>query len=64
MVDIIANMTWKNPIFMLVFFGCLWFLPGLLLTIRNNNIKEKRYKEDQENRISRLYPSEKQSENK
>ena len=57
MIDMIANMTWKNPLFMLVFFGCLWFLPGLLLTIRNNRIREQKSKEAQANKIARLYPS-------
>ena len=35
MLDLIAYMTWKNPVFMLIFFGMLWYLPGIIVRRRS-----------------------------
>ena len=56
MLESLAAMTWKNPIFMMVFFGALWFLPGILLRrVAKAKNKEKKEKEQLE-KIQRLYP--------
>ena len=40
MIELIASMTWKNPLFMLVFFAVIWYLPGLILRRRRYNIED------------------------
>ncbi|ABX08741.1 Hypothetical protein P9211_08101 [Prochlorococcus marinus str. MIT 9211] len=56
MLDILAETTIRNPIFMFVFFGVIWFLPGILLR-RLNEAKAKKRKETlQAEKIARLYP--------
>ena len=50
------EMTWYNPIFMIVAITSIWFVPGLVL----RSILERRYKASkaavQANKIARLYP--------
>jgi len=50
------NLTWRNPLFMLVVIGAIWFIPGIVV----RRIAEKRYKaskeEAQAKAISKLYP--------
>ena len=50
------DMTWRNPIFMAVAIGSIWFIPGLIA----RRIAEKRSKaakaQQQVKKISRLYP--------
>lgn len=56
MLNMLAEMTWKNPIFMLVFFASLWFLPGIVLRrIARAKHKEQKAKKQLEE-IQRLYP--------
>ncbi len=58
MLDILADATFRNPIFMFVFFGTIWFLPGIILR-RMNEAKAKERKERlQAEKIARLYPKE------
>ena len=56
MLDTLLNLTWRNPLFMLVVIGAIWFIPGIVI----RRIAEKRYKaskdETQAKAISRLYP--------
>ena len=56
MLDTLLNLTWRNPLFMLVVIGIIWFLPGIVV----RRIAEKRYKaskkEAQAKAISKLYP--------
>lgn len=56
MLDNLLQMTWYNPIFMIVLISVTWFLPGIVL----RGIAEKRYQnaksEAQAKKISRLYP--------
>ncbi len=56
MLDTLLDLTWRNPLFMLVVIGAIWFLPGIVI----RRIAETRYKaskeEAQSNAISRLYP--------
>ena len=59
MFDKLLQMTWYNPIFMLVFIGAMWFVPGIIV----RRIAEKRYKDEkartQAMKIAKLYPKEK-----
>ena len=59
MLEKFLQMTWYNPIFMLVLIGSCWFIPGIIV----RRIAESRYnasrKEAQARKISRLYPKEK-----
>ncbi len=56
MLDSFAEMTWKNPIFMMVFFGAIWFLPGILVRrFARKKHAEKKAKTQLE-KIKRLYP--------
>ena len=56
MLEIFYDMTWRNPIFMAVAIGSIWFVPGLVA----RRIAEKRSKiakaDEQVQKISRLYP--------
>ena len=56
MLDTLLNLTWRNPLFMLVVIGAIWFIPGIVV----RRIAEKRYKaskaEAQAQAISKLYP--------
>ena len=56
MIESLAEMTWKNPIFMLVFFGAIWFIPGILLRRIKQANYEKKKAEKQLERIKSLYP--------
>ncbi len=57
MLNQLANMTWKNPIFMIVFFSILWYLPGILLRRRIEYLDIKKKKELQQKKINSLYPN-------
>ncbi len=60
MLDSLLQMTWYNPIFMIVVIGAIWFIPGIIV----RRIAEKRYEDarakSQAEKISRLYPKDKQ----
>ena len=56
MLDTIAEMTWKNPLFMLVFFSVIWFIPGILLRRVSKAKYEKKKAQKQLERIQSLYP--------
>ena len=55
-IEQIASMTWRNPLFMLVFFSVLWYLPGLILRRRKYILDEKNRIDKQRKRIASLYP--------
>ena len=59
MLNNFLDMTWRNPVFMIIVIGAVWFIPGIII----RRIAEKRYtkqKEDtQAKMISKLYPKEK-----
>ena len=56
MVNQILQMTWQNPIFMMVLIGALWFVPGIIVRrIAEDKIKKEKIK-IQDKKISRLYP--------
>ncbi|KGG12531.1 MULTISPECIES: hypothetical protein [Prochlorococcus] len=58
MLEHLADATWRNPIFMLVFFGAIWYLPGIVIR-RMAEKKAKANKERvQSEKIARLYPRE------
>jgi len=57
MLEFIADNTWRNPIFMLVFFTTLWFLPGAIYNRVNSHNKLKKKKENQKKKIASLYPT-------
>ena len=56
MLDTLLDLTWRNPIFMLVVIVVIWYLPGIVI----RRIAEKGYKaskeEAQAKAISKLYP--------
>ena len=56
MLDALLQMTFYNPIFMIVTIGIIWFLPGIVV----RRFAEKRYKDakakTQAEKIARLYP--------
>ncbi len=58
MLNIFLDMTVRNPIFMLVVFTIIWFLPGMvvrrLAEKRSNNQKAQKQAEA----IDKLYPKE------
>ncbi len=56
MLDGLADITWRNPIFMLVLFGVVWYLPGLILRRVTEAKKIENKKKIQQDKISRLYP--------
>ncbi len=56
MIDVLAEMTWRNPIFMLVFFGAIWFLPGVIIRKISQSKYEKEKAQQQLKKIERLYP--------
>ncbi len=56
MIDQLLRLTWYNPIFMIVFIGSLWFIPGIIV----RRIAEKKFKDSQAaiqaKKIAKLYP--------
>ena len=56
MLDQLAGLTWRNPLFMLVFFSVLWYLPGFILRRRKYINDEKNRIKKQQERIDSLYP--------
>ncbi len=56
MFDNFLDLTWRNPIFMMVAIGAVWFIPGII----TRRIAENRYKaykaKSQAEKIARLYP--------
>ncbi len=56
MLEQLASMTWKNPIFMLVLFSVIWYLPGLILRRRKLIVDKRKADEIRSKRISALYP--------
>ena len=59
MFNTLLQMTWYNPIFMIVTIGIIWFVPGMVL----RRFLKRRYESDkakaQADKIARLYPKEK-----
>ena len=49
-------MTWRNPIFMIVFFGIIWYLPGVILRRIAEHRAKENAAENQARKISSLYP--------
>jgi len=56
MLQQLSYMTWKNPIFMLVFFSVIWFLPGILIRRRVEFLNTKKREAERASRLSKLYP--------
>ncbi len=54
--EYLSNMTIKNPIFMIIFFAALWYIPGIILRRRVIYLQEKKKREIQDKRINALYP--------
>ena len=59
MLDLLSNMTIGNPIFMIVFFGVIWYLPGIIIRRRSEKVNKKRKLEAQRKQIQALYPKDK-----
>ena len=58
MLESLANATFRNPIFMLIVFGAIWYMPGeILRRISADKAKKQRDKKQAES-IARLYPDE------
>ena len=51
----LANMTWRNPIFMIVLFGTIWYLPGIILRRRKEHFDQEKRKQLQKEKLDRLY---------
>ena len=62
MLDQIAIMTWKNPIFMIIFFGALWYLPGILLRRRQEYLIQSKREKARVDKLEKLYPNKKQQD--
>ncbi len=62
MLDQIAIMTWKNPIFMIIFFGALWYLPGILLRRRQEYLIQTKKEKARIEKLSKLYPGKSQTD--
>ena len=56
MIETLSEMTWKNPLFMMVFFGALWFIPGAMVRRLGEKNYKKRKAEKQIREIKKLYP--------
>ena len=56
MLNNLAEMTWRNPIFMIVFFGVIWFAPGIIIRRLAKAKFEKEAATKQAEKIQRLYP--------
>ncbi len=55
----LLNLTFYNPIFVIVFMTAIWFIPGIIVR-RIVESRDKAQKEKtQAKKISRLYPEEK-----
>ncbi len=58
MLHKLLEMTWYNPIFMVIAIGSIWFIPGIVI----RRIAERRFHaskaEKQAQQIARLYPKE------
>ena len=56
MLNSFLQMTWRNPIFMMVAIGAIWFVPGIII----RKVAEDKYREAQKNaqkkKIASLYP--------
>ena len=63
MIDSLLEMTWRNPIFMMLAIGAIWFVPGLVVRrVAENKYRSSKAK-TQSMKISRLYPkSQKETE--
>tara|TARA_B100000700_G_C14958372_1_gene815121 strand:- start:40 stop:228 length:189 start_codon:yes stop_codon:yes gene_type:complete len=56
MMHQLVQMTWNNPIFMMVAIGAIWFVPGII--IRRVTAEKLRIAKQkaQEKKIAKLYP--------
>ena len=56
MLNSFLQMTWRNPIFMMVAIGAIWFVPGIII----RKVAEDKYREaqkiEQKKKIASLYP--------
>ncbi len=61
MMHQLLQMTWNNPIFMMVVIGAIWFIPGII--IRRVTAEKLRLakEKDQAQKIAKLYPKESQN---
>ncbi len=57
MLNTLAEMTWRNPIFMLVLFSAIWFVPGLMIRRISKAKHEKAKAQKQLEKIQSLYPN-------
>ena len=62
MINLLLQMTWYNPIFMMVLIGAIWFVPGLIVRRISEDRIKKAKKEAQNRRIASLYPKEDRNE--
>ena len=57
--NVILDMTFNNPIFILSIITVVWFIPGILVR-RINEVKQKKKKDkNQADAIKKLYPNSK-----
>ena len=50
------QMTWYNPIFMMVTIGAIWFIPGIVIRrVKAEKVRIATEKKQQK-KIARLYP--------
>ncbi len=56
MIDAIADATWRNPLFMLILFGAIWVVPGLIIRRYSEAKALKKKEELQISKIAKLYP--------
>ncbi len=62
MINQLLQMTWYNPIFIMVAIGALWFMPGIVLRrLTEEKVKKLKIKA-QERKIASLYPKEESKE--
>ena len=56
MLESLANATFRNPIFMLILFGAIWYMPGAILRRISADKAKKDRDQRQAESIARLYP--------
>ncbi len=56
MLETLLQLTWDNPIFMLVAIGAVWFIPGIVIRRITEKRREVKKREKQAQKIARLYP--------
>ena len=56
MMHQLVQMTWNNPIFMMVAIGAIWFVPGIIIRRVTAERLRLAKKKAQEQKIAKLYP--------